>query len=123
MRRFMTFLGVALIGFAALPALAQAQVIVVQPGRSYFPPVIVSQPVVTSYYYAPLVAPSVTYSASYSYYAGPPVLTYAAPPAVVTYYAPAPVYVPAPGYYETRTYYGYGILRPRGYYTETYYRP
>jgi hypothetical protein len=66
---------------------------------SYYP----SAPVVT--YSAP---PVVTYSAQ-------PVVTYAAPP-VVTYAAPA-------GVVTTRTYYGYGVFRPRGYYTESYYTP
>jgi len=123
MRRFWTFLGLALIGFAVLPTLAQAQVIYVQPARVYAPPVYVNPPVVTSYYYAPSIAqPSVVYPSTYSYYSAPPVVSYSAPP-VVTYSAPNVVYAPAPGYYETRTYYGYGIFRPRGYYSETYYRP
>jgi hypothetical protein len=125
MKRFATFLGVAAIAAAFLPALAQAQVIVVEPSRVYSSPVIVSQPVVrsyyaprTSYYAAPVVAysspPVVTYSAP------APLVTYSAP--VVTYSAPATVLAPA-GVYETRSYYGFGILRPRGWYTESYYRP
>ena len=113
MRRFMTFLGLALLGFAVVPTLAHAQVIYVQPARVYAPPVIISQPAVTSYYYAP-APPPVVYSSSY--YSAPPVVTYSAPP-VMTYSAPAP------GYYETRSYYGFGIFRPRGWTTETYYRP
>ena len=137
MRRIMVLLGVALLGYALLPAVAQAQVIYVQPR-----PYIVAQPVVQSYYYAPSVT---TYSApaTYSYY--PPATTvysysapaptyysysapaptyysYSAPPAVVTYSAPVAVIAPA-GVYTTRTSYGYGILRPRGYYTESYYTP
>jgi len=123
MRRFMTLLGVALLGCALLPAAAQAQVVYVQPPRTYVAPVVVTQPVVPAYYYS---APSITtYSspATYSYY--PPATTvysYSSPPAVVTYSAPVTV-VPAAGVITTRTYYGYGIFRPRGYYTESYYTP
>jgi hypothetical protein len=106
-----------------LPAAAQAQVVYVQPARTYVAPVVVSQPVVPAYYYA---APSITtYNspATYSYY--PPATTvysYSPSPAVVTYSAPVAV-VPAAGVITTRTYYGYGIFRPRGYYTESYYTP
>jgi hypothetical protein len=133
MRRIV-LLGVACLGLALLPALAQAQVIV-QAGRPYMPPVIVAQP---SYYVAPYsIAPSAsitTYSSSYSYYSAPlvPYSTYSAPP-VVTYSAPivgysAPIVtygapVLRPGVVETRTYYGYGVLRPRGVYSETRYWP
>jgi hypothetical protein len=146
MRRIMFLLGMALLGYALLPALAQAQVIYVQPR-----PYIVAQPVVPSYYVAPSVT---TYSApaSYSYY--PPSTTaysYSAPaPTYYSYSAPAPTYysysAPAPTYYSysaptyysysapaavvspggvytTRSYYGYGIFRPRGYNTESYYTP
>ena len=124
MKRTAFLVSIAVLGFALLPSLAQAQIIYVQPGRVYAPPVYVAPPTVSSYYYAPSVVPqSVTYSSSYSYYGGPPVVTYASPAPIVTYSAPAPVYLPAPGYYETRTGFGYGIFRPRGYYTETYYRP
>ena len=129
MRRFAILFGAALVGFAILPSLAQAQV-VVQIGRPYAPPVIVTQPsyyVVPSYYSAP---PVTTYSssASYSYYppttvysAPPPVVTYSASP-LITYAAPATVLVPS-GVVETRTYYGLGIFRPRGVYTQTRYYP
>jgi hypothetical protein len=130
MRRFLALLGLALLGFAVVPTLAHAQVIYVQPARVYAPPVVVSQPVVTSYYYAPSAPPPVVYSSSY--YSAPPVVTYSAPP-VVSYYSPSVVTysappimtysAPAPGYYETRSYYGFGIFRPRGWTTETYYRP
>ncbi len=120
MRRFVGLLGLAVFGFTALPSLAQAQVIYVQPARYYAPPVVVAP----SYYYAPPVVPAaVTYSSSYSYYGGPPVMTYSAPAPVVTYSAPAPVYYSPPGYYESRTTYGFGIFRPRGYSTQTYYWP
>jgi hypothetical protein len=120
MKRFATLLGVAAIAFAWMPVLAQAQVIVVQPTRVYAPPVIVSQPVVRSYYVSPRVS---YYSAPVVTYSSPPVVTYSSPGPVVTYSAPAAVLAPAPGFYETRTYYGLGIFRPRGWYTETYYRP
>jgi hypothetical protein len=121
MRQFMILLGAALLGYALPPTVAQAQVVYVQSGRPYLPPVIVAQPAyyVTPSYYAP---PVTTYSSGYrlSYY--PPTTTvysYSAP-SVVTYSAPPATYlVPATGVVETRTYYGYGIFRPRGYYTET----
>lgn len=121
MRRFMTLLAVALFGYALLPSAAQAQVIYVQPGRTYVAPIYIAPPV-QAYYYP---APSVTYSssASYSYY--PPTVTYsysASSAPTVVYSAPATVVAPA-GVITTRTYYGYGILRPRGYYTESYYTP
>jgi hypothetical protein len=136
MRRFMALLSVALIGYALLPAVARAQVVYVQP-----------QPYVVQSYYA---APSVTtYSApaTYSYYPStaysyyPPATTYSYYPPATTYYsysAPAPTYysysaptvvysapayVAPAGVVTTRSYYGYGIFRPRGYYTESYYTP
>jgi hypothetical protein len=125
MGRFMVLFGVALVGYALLPNLAQAQVIYVQP-RPY---VIVTQPVVPVYY--TYSAPSITTyssSASYSYYppvsTGTTVYSYSASPTVVTYAAPSStVLVPATGVITTRTRYGYGIFRPRGYYTESYYTP
>jgi hypothetical protein len=132
MRRFMTLLGLALLAYALLPTAAQAQVIYVQPARTYVTPIVIAQPVVPTYYYA---APSVTTyssSASYSYYPPatysyyPPATTvysYSASPTVVTYSAPPSVVVPAAGVITTRTYYGYGIFRPRGYYSESYYTP
>jgi hypothetical protein len=130
MRRFMTVLGMALLGYAFLPTAAQAQVIYVQPPRVYAPPVFYTQPVVPTYYAAPSVT---TYSApaTYSYYppSGPvysysaPTTVYSAPPSVVTYAAPAQVIVPASGIITTRTSYGYGIFRPRGYYSQSYYTP
>jgi hypothetical protein len=127
MRRFMTLLGVALLSYALLPAAAHAQVVYVQPARTYVAPVVVTP----AYYYSPpsvttYSSPTYSYypSTTYSYY--PPTTTvysYTPSPAVVTYSAPAQVVVPATGVYTTRTYYGYGIFRPRGYYTETYYTP
>jgi len=119
----MALLGLALAAYAMLPGAAQAQVVIVGRPAYYPPPVIVSQS-----YYPPVVTysapPVVTYSAPPVVYSAPPVVTYSspqvvysAPPSVVTYAAPAP------GVYTTRTYYGYGILRPRGTYTQTYYQP
>ncbi|MSQ96018.1 MAG: hypothetical protein EXR98_15885 [Gemmataceae bacterium] len=116
MRRLTILLGAALLGCVLLPNALQAQVIVVQSGRPYAPPIIVTQP---RYYSAP---PVVTYGSSYSYSYYPPATTvYSAPRGGVTYSAPAGAtyVVPATGVIETRTYYGYGIFRPRGYYSET----
>ena len=80
--------------------------------RSYAAP----RPIVNYSYYAP---PAPVYAPpAVSYYAGP---VYAPP--TVAYSVPV---VPAPvvgGSYVTRTYTGYGIFRPRGTYTETYYQP
>ena len=118
MRRFMTVLAVALFGYALLPTAAQAQVIYIQPARTY---VAIAPPVVSSYYYAPSVT-TYSSSATYSYY--PPATTvysYAAP--TVVYSAPPMYVVPASGVITTRTYYGYGVLRPRGYYSQSYYTP
>ena len=119
MRRFMTVLGVALLGYALLPTPAQAQVVYVQPGRVYAPPIVVVSP--PPVYYVP--APVTTYNSSvtYSYY--PPATTVYSAPAVVTYSAPATYVVPITGVITTRTSYGYGVFRPRGYYTESYYTP
>jgi len=127
MRRILTLLGAALLGAAVLPTLAQAQV-VVQYGQPYLPPpVIVTQPVRPVYYVAPSVTYRPSYAPTYSYY--PPTTVYSAPSVsyaapVVSYSAPVVTYAPpvavvAPSVVETRTYYGYGIFRPRGYYTET----
>ncbi len=117
MRKFVILLGAAMLGYAVLPSAAHAQVIVVQSGRPYAPPIIVAQPA----YAAPVIR---TYSsgAVYSYYPAPTTV-YAAPRTVVTYSAPATQVVPVAGVVETRTYYGYGILRPRGYYSESRFYP
>jgi hypothetical protein len=125
MKSFMKSMALSLFSLAALAALvpttAQAQVVYVQPSVVYSAPP--SFPVVQSYYAPPVyVAPSV------SYYAAPPV-TYASPPVTYSYYpqttvyaAPAAVAVPA-GSITTRTYQGFGIFRPRGTYTQSYYSP
>jgi hypothetical protein len=142
MRRLMALLGLALAAYAILPAAAQAQVVIVgrpayyqQPvivSQSYYPPVVTysAPPVVYSspqvVYSAPQVvysAPQVVYSAPQVVYSAPQVSYYAAPQSVVTYSAPVTYAAPAAGVYTTRTYYGYGILRPRGYYSQTYYQP
>ena len=119
MRRFMTVLGIALLGYALLPTAVQAQVIYVNPGRTYVAPIVVAPPVVQSYY-----PPSITTyssSATYSYYPPTTVYSYSAP-AVVTNSSPPTVVAPA-GVITTRSYYGFGIFRPRGYYTESHYTP
>lgn len=123
MPRFMVMLGTALLAYAFAPGAAQAQVIYVQSGRPYVPRVVVAQP---GYYAAPsyYAPPITTYSSSYSYsYYPPTTATYVAPRSVVTYAAPATYVVPTAGVVETRTYYGYGIFRPRGYYSESRFYP
>jgi hypothetical protein len=131
MRRILTLVGAALIGSVLLPTLAQAQVVVqyAQPA-----PIIVTQPVRPAYYVAPSVTYRSSYTPTYSYYPSTtvysapavsysaPVVSYSAP--VVSYSAPvvtyaAPAAVVTPSVVQQRTYYGYGIFRPRGYYTET----
>ena len=122
MKRFVGLLGVAMIGLAALPALAQAQVIIVQPGRTYVPgPVFVNPPVVSSsYYLAPSMTPPVTYAPTYSCYGAERRHVFAA--AGIHVLGADRGFI-AGRYVETRSYYGSGILRPRGWTTETYYRP
>ncbi|HZZ79469.1 MAG TPA: hypothetical protein VFE62_13175 [Gemmataceae bacterium] len=131
MRRYMALLGLALAACVIVPATASAQVVIV--GRpAYYPPVVTysAPPVVT--YSAPVVVPQST--TTYSYYSSPPVVTYSSPvvvpQSVVTYSSPAPVVTysapivySSPGVVTTRSYYGLGIFRPRGWYTETYVRP
>ncbi len=123
MRRFMTVLGIALLGYALLPTAAQAQVIYVQPARVYAPPVVVLSPPPV-YYAAP---PVTTYSSSvtYSYYPRTTTVVSSSPAPIIvnSSSAPATLVVPATGVITTRTSYGYGILRPRGYYTESFYTP
>ena len=88
---------------------SQAQLIIVQSP----PPIYVQQPVVV-YRPAPVVA--------YSYY--PPAPVYVAARPVVAYSPPpAVVQVPAAGVYTTYSYNGYGVFRPRGVYTQSYYTP
>jgi hypothetical protein len=110
----LTALSLALLA-ALLPAPAQAQVVFAQPS------VVVPAPVVVQSYYGAPVAPSISYyaaPAAYSYY--PPTTAYYAAPAA--YSVPATVAYPA-GVYTTRTYQGFGIFRPRGLYTQSYYSP
>lgn len=134
MRRFVSLLGLALLGSALLPAFAHAQVVYVQPGRVYAAPIVIVPPPTTTYYAAPSIT-TYSSSATYSYYPSGTVVTqsYASPsgtvvysassaPTIVTYSAPA-VLAPPVGVITTRTGYGYGIFRPRGYYTESYYTP
>jgi hypothetical protein len=135
MHRFMQTAGLGLAVLAALslaPSAARAQYV-----QLYSPPVVVASPPVVSYYAAPRTvyyspAP-VTYSyyapATYSYYA-PATTVYASPaPVTYSYYAPtttvyaAPAAAVTPGYVTTRSYYGLGIFRPRGWTTESYFTP
>ena len=99
---------------ATAPA-ARAQYVVYQPQ-------FVTPTVTYSYYQAPVV-----YQPSVSYYA-PPAVSYYQPTVSyyqpqVSYYAPVAPVVAAPAAVTTRSYYGYGIFRPRGVYTQSYYTP
>ena len=132
MRHLIIGFGAALLG-ALMPAAAQAQVYYVQPQtyvvRSYYvaPSVTTySSPVTYSYYPSTTVysysspTPYYSYSAPTTYYSySAPVYSYYSAP-VVTYSAPV---VSSGGVVTTRSYYGYGIFRPRGYYSESYYTP
>jgi hypothetical protein len=126
MRRFLTRTGLTVaavvLGVLAHAASAQAQYVQVYSPPVYAAPapVISYYPPVTSYYAAPTyyAAPAVSYytpAVSYSYY---PSTTVYSPP---VYSAPAAVV--APGTVTTRSYVGYGIFRPRGVYTQSYYTP
>lgn len=123
-----------------LPSLALGAILVAAPAaraQIFYAPVV-SPPVTYSYYptttyYAPAPVvsyyPQPTFSAyapvRHSYFAAPsvsyyqPAVAYSAP--VVAYSAPAVAF--APGSYTTRSYVGYGIFRPRGVYTQSYYTP
>ncbi len=103
--------------FAPAPTVAYYPAPAVQ--YSYYPPAQVSYypPAQVSYYQPAQVAysaPVMAYSAPVVAYS-PPVMTYSAP--VVAYSAPAP------GTYTIRQTTGYGIFRPRGVTTESYYTP
>ena len=107
MRRLLMALAAAVV-LAISAAPVRAQFIQV-----YSPPVMVAPRPVVSYY------PPVT-----SFYA-PSVTTYSPPVAAYSYYPPTTVYsaptaVVAPGV-VTRSYVGYGIFRPRGVYTQSFY--
>jgi hypothetical protein len=110
MHRFPTTAGLALTALVALagtqPASAQYYQVYSAP-----PPVFVNPAPVVSYsYYPPTTV----------YYPAPSVSYYAAPS--VAYYAPSVSYY-APSTVTTRSYYGFGIFRPRGWYTQSYYTP
>jgi hypothetical protein len=117
MHRFLTMAGLALATVVALAGLwpVQAQYVQVY---SAPPPVVVSPPPVVTYSYYP---PATVYA--------PPAVSYYAP--AVSYYAPTVaysvpstvVYAPPVGTVTTRSYYGFGIFRPRGWYTQSYYTP
>jgi hypothetical protein len=86
------------------------------PVVSYYTPVT-TYPVTS--YYAPAVTSYYSPAVTYSYY--PPTTVYSAP-TVVTPTVVTPTVV-APGTITTRTFTGYGIFRPRGVYTQSYYTP
>jgi len=116
MHRFMKLAGLALAALAVIGvSTASAQVVQV-----YYPAPVISAPVV-SYYASPPVymapAPTVTYYQP----AYQPVTVYSAPAPAVAYYQPAAVYTP--GVVTTRSFVGFGIFRPRGVYTQSYYSP
>ena len=103
-------LTMALLG---LSASAQAQYVVLSPAPVFVatpPPPVVFRP-------APIVNYSF-YQPATSYYL--PVAPAPAPTVVFS----APVVAPAPtGVITTRTYTGFGIFRPRGTFTESFYTP
>ncbi len=104
--------GLALAAVTAAPAAAQ---VVFVPE-----PVAVAPPPVVTTFAAPAVVPSISYAVpAHSYYAAP-AAAYSFYPSTTVY--SAPVAVPA-GSVTTRTYQGFGIFRPRGTYTESYYTP
>jgi hypothetical protein len=129
MTRFLTRIGLAgaALALVVFAPSARAQFIQV-----YSAPVFVAPPPIISYYppvsYAPVTS---YYTPVTSYYT--PVTTYYTPPVSYSYYpattvyaAPAAVVAPtvvAPGTVTTRTFVGYGIFRPRGVYTQSYYTP
>ena len=127
MRRFLTRTGLTVaavvLGVLVQAGSAQAQYIQVYSPPVYAAPapVVSYYPPVTTYYAPPAVSyytPAVSYytpAVTYSYY--PPTTVYSAP----VYSAPAAVV--APGAVTTRSFVGYGILRPRGVYTQSYYTP
>ena len=125
MRRI-TQLAVAALAVLALDAVvARAQFVQV-----YSAPPAVLVPAPVTVYRAPVVvnyAPAVVAPAptvTYSYYPPSSTVVYSAPPAsTVVYSAPVSSAILAPGYYTTRSYYGYGIFRPRGLNVETTYTP
>ena len=122
MRGIMKTAGISLAVLAALalaPMAVHAQVV-----RVYSTPAVVSPPPVTYYSYYQPVVPSTVY---YSYYQ-PLTTVYSAPvPVTYSYYAPTTAYsapaVYTPGTITTRSYYGLGIFRPRGWTTEQYFTP
>jgi hypothetical protein len=130
MGRFLTKTGLAVaalvLGIFVQASEARAQYIQV-----YSPPVLVAPAPVISYYppvttyYAPPATSYYTPAVTYSYY--PPTTVYSAPAATYSYYPStvysAPTAVVAPGTVTTRSFVGYGIFRPRGVYTQSYYTP
>lgn len=123
----------ALLALGLTASVAPAQVYYVRSPRVVYPaPVVYSAPVVT--YSSPVVTstPVVTYSAPVTYAApvtySEPVTTYSYYPATTVYSAPATTVYSAPvvytpGVVTTRSYYGFGVFRPRGLYTQSYVLP
>lgn len=110
MHRFTRMAGIAVV-ILALAAVSPASAQFVQ---VYYPaPVFLAPPslppVVTSYYLAP---GTVYCTPSVSYYSAPP----------TTVYSP-PVAYSSPGVVTAHTYRGFGIFRPRGFYTQYHYSP
>jgi len=124
MFRIATF---AFLALGLTASVAPAQVYYVRSPRVVYPaPVVYSAPVVS--YSAPVVysPPVVSYSAPVTY--TEPVTTYSYYPATTVYSAPATTVYSAPvvytpGVVTTRSYYGFGVFRPRGLYTQTYVLP
>ena len=141
MRRFLTRTGLTVaavvLGVLVQAGSAQAQYIQVYsppvyaapaPVVSYYPPVTTYYAPPAVSYYTPAVSyytPAVSYyTPAVSYYT--PAVTYSYYPSTTVYSAPvysAPAAVVAPGAVTTRSFVGYGIFRPRGVYTQSYYTP
>jgi hypothetical protein len=101
------------LGVLAVALPARAQYIVYSSPAAPAPVVSYYTPVTT--FYAPPVTTFYAPAVTYSYY--PPTTVYSAP----VYSAPTAVV--APGTVTTRTFNGYGIFRPRGVYTQSYFTP
>ena len=99
---------IAAVAVLLTASVSQAQLIIVQS-----PPIYVQQPVVV---YRPVPIVNIAYyPPAPVYVAARPVVAYSPPPAVVQ--------VPVAGVYTTYSYSGYGVFRPRGVYTQSYYAP
>jgi len=124
MRRFLTRTGLAVaavvLGVLGQAGTARAQFVQVFSS----PAVIAPAPVVSFYtpvttYFAPPLT-TTTFTPTVSFY--PPTTVFSAPAAVAAPAVVAPAVV-APGTVTTRTFVGYGIFRPRGVYTQSFFTP